>query len=525
MGISAADPTADGVWQFGRYALANFSLTLDSAMFMQASVSRKLISQRLKDLDQASDYRAWHEIASELDRLEGNQAWKQDDTSEDFDHLLIKERLAQMRSLRQRGDVRQLVFSLHEGLHGNLGNISNPALYGVSRVGTKHIIEQYVDEVSRCLDYICAGDFPTFSHDEKVLFFKRTGTVFGRSALMLSGGATLGMFHLGVLKALHQEQLLPRVISGSSAGSIIAGVACTRTDEQLSRIFEHSGLNLQAFQSVTLRRAITGKAVMDAGQLERCLADNIGEESFVEAFERTRRILGVTISPAEPHQHGRLLNYLTAPNVMLRRAILASCAVPGVFPPVMLEGKDYEGKVVPYMPSKRWVDGTLSSDLPMLRIARLHNVNHYIVSQTNPHIVPFMSDKVPRTGLGPLARELVSHGGRGALTLARKHLDPYGGGRVIHKVDNLVKQRYSGDINVFPRQTPRQLLNMFANPSADEIQNYIREGERATWPKLERIRIQTRISRAFEDCLALLKQRSLQPPAKAKPRWRLSAVR
>lgn len=491
-------------------------------MFMQASVSRKLINQRLKDLDQSGDYATWLEIARELDRLEGGETWKQDDTSEDFDHLLIKERLAQMRHLRKQADVRQLVFTLHEGLHGNLGNISNPALYGIARVGTKDIVEQYVTEVARCLDYICAGDFPDFTLDEKILFFKRTGTVFGRSALMLSGGATLGMFHLGVIKALQDQRLLPRVISGSSAGAIIAGVACTRDDAQLARIFEPAGLNLQAFQSVTLRRAISGKAVMDAGQLERCLADNIGEESFVEAFERTRRILGVTISPAEPHQHGRLLNYLTSPNVMLRRAILASCAVPGVFPPVMLEAKDFQGKVTPYMPSKRWVDGTLSADLPMLRIARLHNVNHYIVSQTNPHIVPFMSDKMPRTGLMPLARELVSHGGRGALKLARKHLDPYGGGRVINKVDNIVRQRYSGDVNIFPRQTPRQLLGMFANPDAEQIQAYIREGERATWPKLERIRIQTRISRAFEDCLALLKQRTLEKP---RSRWGLRAAR
>lgn len=491
-------------------------------MFMQANVSRKLIAQRLKSLDQAPDYKTWQAIALELDHLEGSEAWKQDDTSEDFDHLLIKERLAQMRTLRKNADVRQLVFTMHEGLHGNLGNISNAALYGVARFGTKHIIEQYVDEVARCLDYICAGDFPDFSLDEKILFFKRTGTVFGRSALMLSGGATLGMFHLGVIKALLEQGLLPRVISGSSAGSIIAGIACTRDDAELAKIFAPAGLNLQAFQSVTLRRAITGRAVMDAGQLEKCLSDNIGEESFVEAFERTRRILGVTISPAEPHQHGRLLNYLTAPNVTLRRAILASCAVPGVFPPVMLEAKDYLGRVTPYMPSKRWVDGTLSADLPMLRLARLHNVNHYIVSQTNPHIVPFMTDKIPRTGFGPLARELVSHGGRGALTLARKHLDPYGGGRVINKVDNIVKQRYSGDINLFPRQSPKQLLSMFANPSADDIQGYIKEGERATWPKLERIRIQTRISRSFEDCLALLKQRVLEKP---KPRWSLRAVK
>jgi predicted acylesterase/phospholipase RssA len=481
------------------------------------------IKLRRSDLQHASDYASWREIAQELDRLEGSDAWKEDETSDDYDHYLIKERLDQMRALRRRANVRPLVFMLHEGLHGNLANITNPALYNVARVGTKKLIEEYVGEVARCLDYICAGDFPDFTQDEKIVFFKRTGSVFGRSALMLSGGATLGMFHLGVIKALHLQELLPRVISGSSAGAIIAAMAGVRDDRQLPLIFDPDSLNLRAFQSVSLAHVLRGRAVMNPAQLESCLAQNVGEESFEQAFERTRRIVGVTVSPSEPHQHGRLLNYLTAPNVLVSRAVLASCAVPGVFPPVMLEAHDFSGRVVPYMPSKRWVDGTLSSDLPMLRLARMHNVNHYIVSQTNPHIVPFMSDKLPKRGLAPLARELVTSSGRNALALARNHIDPYGAGRVLNKLDNVIRQRYSGDVNVFPRHSPRQLLRMFSNPSAEDIRRFIAEGERATWPKIERIRVQTRISRAFEACTLLLKQRAIER-GRPSPRRPLRAV-
>lgn len=485
-------------------------------------MSKKIIQQRLKALENAGDYVEWREIALSLDALEGADLWKQDDTSDQYDNLLIKERLAEMRALRQSGDVRQLVFNLHEGLHGNIGNIANPSLYCVARVGTKRLVEQYIEEVARCLDYLCAGDFPDFPDEEKIIFFKRTGTVFGRSALMLSGGATLGMFHLGVIKALHERYLLPKVISGSSAGSLIAGIVGTHNDEQLRHVFEPGGLNLQAFQSVGLRGTLSGKTVMDGSQLERCLRDNIGDESFAEAFERTRRIIGVTVSPAEQHQQGRLLNYLSAPNVMMRSAILASCAVPGVFPPVMLQATGYHGQIVPYMPSKRWIDGTLSSDLPALRLARLHNCNHYIVSQTNPHIVPFMSDRQPKRGIAPLARELVTSSGRNALALARSHLDPHGSGRILHKIDNITRQKYTGDVNIFPRHTPRQLVNMFANPTSDDIQRFIREGERATWPKIERIRNQTRISRTLDDCIERLKQRAHTRP---KPsRFRLRAA-
>lgn len=466
----------------------------------------KLRRQRLRELAQAGSYAEWKQVADALDELDGGRDWKLDDSCEDYDDVLIRQRLHELRSLRESGEVRRLVFALHEGLHGNIGNISNPALYSVARVGTKQLIEHYVGEVCRCLDYICAGDFPDFSDNEKVLFFKRTGTVFGRTALMLSGGATLGMFHLGVIKALLEQGLLPRVISGSSAGSIIAGLVGVRTDEELRAVFEPGGLNLEAFERVSLKQALRKGALMDPEALKSCLELNVGELSFEQAFERSRRIIGVTVSPAEPHQQGRLLNYLTAPNVMMHSAILASCAVPGVFPPVQLLARDFQGEVVPYLPSKRWIDGTVYSDLPMLRLARLHNVNHYIVSQTNPHVVPFMVDEAKQArGLMPLARQLALGAGRSTMRLARTHLQGSPVRRVADQLNAVMAQRYSGDINILPRHSPRQLLRMFSNLNARELAQFIREGERATWPRIERIRNQTAISRAFESCLLTLK--------------------
>ena len=42
------------------------------------------------------------------------------------------------------------------------------------------------------------------------------------------------------------------------------------------------------------------------------------------------------------------------------------------------------GKVQPYLPSRRWIDGSFSQDLPAKRLARLYSVNHFIVSQVMP---------------------------------------------------------------------------------------------------------------------------------------------
>lgn len=48
---------------------------------------------------------------------------------------------------------------------------------------------------------------------------------------------------------------------------------------------------------------------------------------------------------------------------------------------------------------RRWRDGSLEEDLPMRGLSEQFNVNYYIVSQTNPHIVPLMSfrKRLPRT--------------------------------------------------------------------------------------------------------------------------------
>src|SRR3546814_2787440 len=104
-------------------------------------------------------------------------------------------------------------------------------------------------------------------------------------------------------------------------------------------------------------------------------------------------------------QNGRLLNAITAPNVLIRKAVLASCAVPGVFPPVMLMARGEDGARVPYQPDRRWVDGSVTHDIPTRRLERLYGVNHHIVSQANPLALPFATDT--RKQMAPI--EAIQH--------------------------------------------------------------------------------------------------------------------
>ena len=42
--------------------------------------------------------------------------------------------------------------------------------------------------------------------------------------------------HFGVIKAFVDADLLPRVITGTSAGGLVAALACTRTDTELKAL-------------------------------------------------------------------------------------------------------------------------------------------------------------------------------------------------------------------------------------------------------------------------------------------------
>ena len=54
----------------------------------------------------------------------------------------------------------------------------------------------------------------------------------------------MGMYHIGVVQTLIEADCLPKIIAGSSAGSIIASILATHTREQL---FDHELFNFSAF--------------------------------------------------------------------------------------------------------------------------------------------------------------------------------------------------------------------------------------------------------------------------------------
>lgn len=451
-----------------------------------------------KAMDTADSYEDWKGAAIAHDEVSGAAAWKKQDRSSRYGYPGVRRRLDLLRRLREEEDPHEILFYLNEGIHGNIDGIGKPAVYNVAKFGTKDLITTYLAELEAAIHRI--GDVPddVIPFAERLDFFRRASHCYGRSALMLSGGGSLGPFHLGVARALFEQDLLPTVISGSSAGSFVAGVLGTHTDAELRELLlTENALEVSTSPAGTRMKI---EDVRDA--IDRLVPDL----TFQEAFERTGRKINISVAPSEVHQTSRLLNAITSPNVYIREAVLASCAIPGVFPPVMLAAKDANGERKPYLPARRWVDGSVTDDLPAKRLTRLYGVNHFITSMINPVVLWSVRDPDWDDSLlwrfWDISQKAYKEFLRATYPLTMQTLrGAYPLNLAVRMWYSVVTQDYTADINIIPKQrfwNPNKLLHVL---SEDDTRALIREGERATWPKVEMIRNCTRISRTLDRIL------------------------
>ncbi|CAO2822252.1 unnamed protein product [Amaranthus hypochondriacus] len=435
-----------------------------------------------------------------------------------YDEELVRNKLQELRHRRQEGSLRDIIFCMRADLIRNLGNMCNPELHK-ERLQVPRLIKEYIDEVTTQLRMVCDSDSEELLLEEKLAFMHETRHAFGRTALLLSGGASLGSFHVGVVKTLVDHKLLPRIIAGSSVGSIMCSVVATRSWPELQSFFEDSWHSLKFFDQIggvftIVKRVMTQGAVHEIRQLQMLLRNLTSNMTFQEAYDMTGRILGITVCSPRKHEPPRCLNYLTSPHVVIWSAVTASCAFPGLFEAQELMAKDRTGELVPYhppfhlgpeegtTPARRWRDGSLESDLPMMHLKELFNVNHFIVSQANPHISPLLRLKefVRACGgnfaakLAQLAEMEVKHRCNQILELGF----PLGG------IAKLFAQAWEGDVTVVMPATLAQYSKIIQNPSYGELQKAANQGRRCTWEKLSAIKANCAIELALDECVAIL---------------------
>lgn len=481
--------------------------------------------------------REWETAARELDHIEGNDAWKADSAAGDYFPDVIEARLRELDEARTNCDIRAMLYLVRTALSRDLGGMGNIDLYRHSYIGTKHLIETYVDSAVKTIEalvemsaYALPLGMEQRSLLEGVLYARQS---FGRSALLLSGGATFGMAHIGVLKAMFEADLLPRIISGASAGSIVCSVLCTRTDAEIPSVLEvFPNCDLAVFDDEDnedsladhIRRLMTEGSWSDIKRLIRVMRGLLGDITFQEAYNRTRRICNICVSSPSIYELPRLLNYVTAPNVMIWSAVAASCSVPLVFNAASLLVKDpATGVHTPWNPTpERWIDGSVDNDLPMTRLSEMFNVNHFIVSQVNPHVVPFLSkddfldpsqktqdvEQAQSSGEAPdwvqtltvLAKDEALHRLHFLVELG---IFP----NLCTKLRSVLSQRYSGDITILPEISPHDLPRILKNPTSDFMLRNCLIGEKSTWPKLSRIRDHCAIELALDRAVHALRTR------------------
>ncbi|KAI8053219.1 acyl transferase/acyl hydrolase/lysophospholipase [Syncephalis plumigaleata] len=458
-----------------------------------------------QQLTSANDYNAWKKSAIAFDRYLGLDAWKRDPLDSSYDGRLIHRQVHLLRDLCRQGEpsVPRLADALLSGaMKSNLGGSENQRLYSRTYYGTKDILEDYVQQVTNSLEHVYQSNGLTM--EEKIRFFKRASRSYGRTALCLSGGASFAYYHFGVIQALLDQHLLPKVVTGTSGGALIAAIICVRTDEELRPILTPKlAERINAFGDSWLtatKRFIQKRVLLEVNELaEKLQWVTLGSTTFREAFERTGRILNVTV----------LLNHVTAPNVIIWSALLASSAVPGLIQPVVLMMKNEAGDAEPFIHSGHtWRDGSLR-----------FNVRYTIVSQVNPHVTLFFYEH--RGSVGRPSSHLRGKGWRGGFVASSiEHalkLDLKKWVKIVSDLELLPRimdedlaflwlQRFHGNVTIIPKAAISDYPKLLSDPTFESMVHYMDGGRRRTWPKLHMIENRMLIEQKITACRRRLRR-------------------
>ncbi|KAL4438417.1 hypothetical protein ABPG74_009456 [Tetrahymena malaccensis] len=455
------------------------------------------IKQKMNYCD---SYEEWVSYSIQHDSLKDITLWKKDPTSPSYNFEYIQHLRDQLKQDRLNKNVLKIIHTLRSHAFRNIGNILDPLLYKECFNGTKDLIEDFQNEIDLCIQYIASTS--QLSVRKKMEFFIEMKHAVGRTALVLSGGGLMGMYHVGVVKTLYEQKLLPRIISGSSAGSIIAAFICTRKYEELPSLFLKDGINWQAFtkrdpkgQMIRkLKRFFKEGVLLDVKVLYEFTRQNIGDITFQEAYDRTGFILNITVTGQGTHDNDRVLNYLSAPNVIIWSAVCCSCGIPYIYGPSDLLCKNEKDEIVLYLDKKKkFVDGSIGADLPMHRLSEFFNVNSFIVSQTNPWVVPFMDrgEKhpivyLPFVKLFNIVRKLLNSELKHRVQqLSDFDLLP----GALSKWVNIVLQTYVGHITIAPVPRWSDYANVLEVPkSSDDFEHFMLGGARKTFSKIPYIK-------------------------------------
>ncbi|KAK6590980.1 hypothetical protein RS030_111950 [Cryptosporidium xiaoi] len=353
-------------------------------------------------------------------------------------------------------------------------------------------------------------------------FLELLGHSMGKTALCLSGGGALAMYHLGVVKVLIEQNIMPKIINGTSGGSIVAALlAIKKNEEILNEYIKPTVSNMYGSRWFPpfieqIRHFIVKGYMINPKDFTKTCQMYFKNYTFYEAYKLTGRIVTITVSPthASPeYTEPLLLNCVTTPDVLIWSAVVASCALPGLMPVAELFAKEnITNKIIRYFPpGMKWMDGSISQDIPHKELSTLFNVRQFVVSQVNPHHVPFVTEDSFKTMFSHPERKLLNNI-LNWLTLdikyrytklAKLKLIPKLFGKDVSNFWML--QDIEGHVTITPKTSLFDWYRCINHPSHDDMLHFIREGERRTWPHVMRIKHMNFLERAIDDCIQSIK--------------------
>ncbi|MEA2041635.1 MAG: patatin-like phospholipase family protein [Bacteroidota bacterium] len=166
--------------------------------------------------------------------------------------------------------------------------------------------------------------------------------------LVLGGGGTRGFAHLGVLKALRERGIIPDIISGASAGSIVGAlIADGKTEDEAFEFFKKKSI----FEFSKFRFPRQGFFSLSG------LRKNLEEFLSVHNIEDLSIPLYISVS----NLYTGKAEYLNSGSVS--DTVVASSSIPVLFTPVTIKNELY-------------VDGGLVDNLPL---KPLKDICEYII--------------------------------------------------------------------------------------------------------------------------------------------------
>jgi NTE family protein len=189
-----------------------------------------------------------------------------------------------------------------------------------------------------------------------------------RVAFVLSGGGPLGALQVGALKALFEAGIRPDLCVGTSVGALnatfvsfdptLAGIArLERVWKGLSEQELFPGGRLRASWA---RMLVRGNRVFDNSGIRKLVESRLGEARFEEAQVPFAVV-------ATEVDSGKEALFSSGPVI---EPLLASAAMPGIYPPVEIEGRSY-------------IDGGVANNVPIAPAVEMGATTAYVMDATS----------------------------------------------------------------------------------------------------------------------------------------------